>query len=550
VIRTAFPCSRWTVLVASCLLLVGTVRVAAAPSLEGRWIGGFNGATGTVAVEVTFDQVEGALAGALDIPYRGERGIPLEAIAINGPRVRFELPAVGGNMRFDGRFRKDGRIDGTVRQGISGHSAFELMRLARPTETDLDGIFGTYVWDDGHVLLVAPAESGAVYVDYETGRTGTLYAVTADRFVGGPTLGTGYPVAIELTFERSARADRAGRVRIARGRKSVQATRQLFYRQEPVRLANGDVSLSGTLLVPTTPGPHPGLVMIHGSGPTTRDALRPFADHFARNGVAVLITDKRGTGQSTGQWTRATFDDLAGDALAGVAYLRRRPDIDPGAIGLHGVSLGGWVAPLAASRSADVRYVVVESAPAVTPLEHERLRVESQLRADGFDHEEVARAIAFMDAKFEVARTGEGWPRLEAMMRSAERTGWLPYTNPPSSLESLRWHWDHVFGYDPIPVLQQLRVPMLVLYGELDTVVPPRVHRRRMEEALEAAGRNDVTIRTFEKANHGFFEAITGGRREHPQLAGFVEGYFEQRTDWVLSTLASRRSADALESSQ
>ena len=81
---------------------------------------------------------------------------------------------------------------------------------------------------------------------------------------------------------------------------------------------------------------------------------------------------------------------------------------------------------------------------------------------------------------------------------------------------------------------------MLVLYGELDAVVPPRVHRARMEQAVKEAGTANVTIREFARANHGFFEAITGGKQEQPTLGGFVAGYFEARTAWVRA-----RSADA-----
>ena len=210
-------------------------------------------------------------------------------------------------------------------------------------------------------------------------------------------------------------------------------------------------------LLPSSPGPHAAIVMIHGSGAVTRDALRPFADHFARNGVAVLITDKRGTGLSTGRWARATFDDLAEDALAGVRYLRSRPEIQANAIGVHGMSLGGWVAPLAAVKSHDVAFVVVESAPVMTPLEHERLRVETTMRADGHRGETIAQAVAFMDQKFDVARTGEGWDRLESAMRAGDKAGWLPYVNAPASLESLQWNWNHVFSYDPLPVAEAAR---------------------------------------------------------------------------------------------
>ena len=524
------------------LVLAPTVSAAPEPSLEGRWIGGFDNRGGIVAVDATFTGGE-APAGNIDLPQRAEVAIPLHNVTQRGRSMSFEIPGAEANLLFEGRFESPTRVRGSVRQGM-GYSRFELLKLAPVTRGDLAGAFGTYEWAPGKVLLVAAGQDHPVYVDYDSGRTGALYAISRDEFVAGPTMATGFPVALRLRMTRDA-SDTVTHVAIERDGRTVKAVRRQFYVEVPVRYASGEVSIAGSLLLPATSGPHPAIVMIHGSGPVSRDGLRPFADHFARNGVAVLITDKRGTGVSTGRWARATFDELAEDALAGIRYLKTRPEIQASAIGLHGTSLGGWVAPLAAVKSRDVAFVVVESAPVMTPLEHERLRVETQMRADGQPRESIAQAVAFMDQKFDVARTGEGWGRLEAAMQSGERAGWLSYVNPPSNLESLQWHWTHVFSYDPLPVLEQLTVPMLVLYGELDAVVPPRVHKARMEQALRAAGKHNVTIRQFAKANHGFFEAITGGRREQPLLGSFVAGYFEARTEWVRARTQEAMSATA-----
>jgi uncharacterized protein len=310
--------------------------------------------------------------------------------------------------------------------------------------------------------------------------------------------------------------------------------------------------LSGTLVLPNTPGPHPAVVMIHGSGPVTRDALRPWADMYARRGVAVLIHDKRGTGASTGNWSRATFDDLADDALAGLKFLKARPEINPRQIGLHGTSLGGWVAPLASVRSADVAFVIVESAPVLTPKAHERLRVEQQMRADGFKPDVVARALAFMDLKFEVARTGQGWDRLTSGAERAAREGWVSYVNLPSSLESLQWNWQNVLSYDPMPALEKMTCPVLVLYGGLDTIVPATHSSSRMEDTLRKAGNRDTTVRVFERANHAFLEAVTGGKRENGSLRGFVAGYLDSHVDWLRERVdipAPQPSTDASETS-
>ena len=136
------------------------------------------------------------------------------------------------------------------------------------------------------------------------------------------------------------------------------------YTQEEVSFQNGDVSLRGTLSTPATKGLHPALVLIHGSGPARRPGgfWIPF---FARHGIAVLVFDKRGAGESTGDWRKSTYQDLAADALAAVQLLKRQKGIDPKQIGLWGNSEGGWVAPLAASQSTDIAFLIVRSGSAL-----------------------------------------------------------------------------------------------------------------------------------------------------------------------------------------
>ena len=73
-----------------------------------------------------------------------------------------------------------------------------------------------------------------------------------------------------------------------------------------VRFSNDDVMLSGTLVLPQSNGPHPGVVFIHGSGPQTREGVKVFADRFVSYGIAGLVYDKRGVGYSTGEFP----DDL------------------------------------------------------------------------------------------------------------------------------------------------------------------------------------------------------------------------------------------------
>jgi alpha-beta hydrolase superfamily lysophospholipase len=91
--------------------------------------------------------------------------------------------------------------------------------------------------------------------------------------------------------------------------------------------------------MPRPPGRHAGVILLQGSGGESRWGTNRFiADQFARSGIAALVYDKRGSGDSTGDWKASSYDDLANDVLAGIDLLASRPDIDPSRIGLHGHS--------------------------------------------------------------------------------------------------------------------------------------------------------------------------------------------------------------------
>src|SRR5262249_56194043 len=109
---------------------------------------------------------------------------------------------------------------------------------------------------------------------------------------------------------------------------------------------------------------------VRGGGGGGRGGPFLVSDYFAHLGFATLSYDKRGVGQSTGTYTHDVnaqeFEKLAGDALAGVALLRTRPEIDRRRIGFWGISQAGWIIALAAGRSPDVAYSVVGSGPAVS----------------------------------------------------------------------------------------------------------------------------------------------------------------------------------------
>lgn len=310
------------------------------------------------------------------------------------------------------------------------------------------------------------------------------------------------------------------------------------YRSEQVRFANGDVPLRGTLFVPNTKGPHPAVVLLHGSGPQTRESyIRYFADQFARRGFTALIYDKRNTGRTDiplWQQGGGTFADLADDATAAVRYLRARPDVaDPRRIGLWGLSQGAWIAPLAAERIEGIAFLVLVSGGGVSPARQELYDDEVKLRARGFSAAEIARAMSLLELANAYVRSqaDTDWERFQRELAEARDERWFPVLDRvPITLprESPAWN-DPDLDYDPVPLLQRLRVPVLVVLGEKDELTPAGQTARVTRTALRKAGNRDYLVRQIPGANHGLLVTRADG-----------ESWLQQRpaTGWVDEMIA------------
>jgi pimeloyl-ACP methyl ester carboxylesterase len=310
--------------------------------------------------------------------------------------------------------------------------------------------------------------------------------------------------------------------------------RPLPYTQQDVTFRDGGVTLAGTVITPLSPGPHSAIVFTHGGGPDTRDLSRFYADLFARRGVASLIYDKRGVGGSSPEldWGASSFDDLAGDALAGVHFMQRQKGIDPKRVGLYGPSNGAWVVEKAAARSNDVAFLIVVSGGGIPNWESEVFRVGAQSRASGLPQASVNRAVAFMQQKFQVARTGQGWNAFQTHIVTSRHDSWFGYVNPPTSLAALREAWIGQFSYDPYADLESIRVPVLAIFGGMDTETPATEISAITASALKKGGDDRYTVRSFPNANHGIMDFPQSGRPWY--FFKYADGYLDTLTSWVL----------------
>jgi pimeloyl-ACP methyl ester carboxylesterase len=319
------------------------------------------------------------------------------------------------------------------------------------------------------------------------------------------------------------------------------------YKKEEIRFQNGSVSLAGTLVTPLAGGPHPAIVLVHGSGPQGRADwhYRSLGDFFARHGIAALVYDKRGVGGSTGDHEAATFDDLAGDAASAVRFLAARKEIDRRRIGMLGSSQGGWLAPLAASRAGGVAFLILDKGAAVDVREQELERVEYGLRAEKVSEPEIAEALDYTRQVFQVAYTGQGWPELQAATQEARQKPWAKGVQLAETEEDIAgWRLQR---YDPAPVLRRTKIPVLALFGGKDTLVPPDRNADTMRRYLEEAGNRDVTIKVFPEMGHSRFlgQSLRGGRWEWPDGYWIWDRQSPDYMDTLISWLTERLAASS-----
>ena len=305
-----------------------------------------------------------------------------------------------------------------------------------------------------------------------------------------------------------------------------------------VTFSSGTVTLAGTLVLPAGPGPHPAVVLVHGSGDGPREPLRRFADRFAADGLAALVYDKRGSGRSQGSWVRASLDDLAADALAGVRLLRSRPEVDGRRVGAWAISQGGWVLSRAAAVEPEAfAFVVFVTGGAARPRDVERFDAAAKLDGAQVGAEAKQRGLALFDRYLEYLESGKDRAGLERALKDSAtapegRALQLERVLPPADGWSA-WSW--VARYEPLDDIRRLRMPVLVVLGAQDRPALAPEWRTRWIDGL--AGNRDATVIDLLGAGHG---ATVAGTHHHGAGQTYVPGYPELVDAWLRAHLIER----------
>lgn len=406
----------------------------------------------------------------------------------------------------------------------------------------LSAYCGVYHLADDHFLGVQSFlnDSGdelLLFADYRTSVVRPLRQTAAGDFTMGPSFDATSPVELTVSFQRGARGEVETLV-LRSGDGTETSARKASTRDEAIAFSQRDAVLKGTLIIPPGPGPHPAIVLLHGSGPLTRYSFGPYPRFFSSLGIAVLIYDKRGAGASTGRrldastgapetlWPEYFPDDLLADGQAALRFLQARPEIDAARTGFWGSSEGGMLATQVAATSREVAFAI-NSSGFIGPLWRTILyQGAAMMRAVGNSEGEIEEAITFNRFWMEVARTGEGYDdylaRRETIKANA-KTGWFFYSYAAtySSLAQMRWSWSHILAFDSTPALARVSCPVLGMFGEADVLTDAQAASAAMREAL-----SDVATHVIPNASHSLMETRSRG--------GMAPGVFDALRAWLV----------------
>jgi len=397
---------------------------------------------------------------------------------------------------------------------------------------------GAYRDANGRLLTLTPSDDGLRY-RLESGESGRLTRQPDGRWTATRGWSDDGPAAAAA---RIGGCEEATIEFGLAGERPVPATREVFRIRE-TKFESRGVKLSGRLVMPAGVAPVPLAVVLHGSEDYSGRLYYPEQHRLPAQGIAVFVYDKRGTGDSGGEYTQ-DFYLLAADAAAALDEARRLAGARAGRVGFVGGSQAGWIAPLAATQ-APVDFVLVGYGMAEGPLAEDAGEVRQSLIDRGYGADVLAQAKEITDATGRVIASDytEGFDALaaaKAKYRDAPWYGEIQGEFTQDFLKHPNWglrivgpffdqgtSWD----YDPMPTLRQVSAPQLWILAAEDREAPHEETLRRLER-LQREGLAVVTA-VFPATDHGILEfEERDGERVYTRYA---EGYYPMMVEWIRS---------------
>jgi dienelactone hydrolase len=401
---------------------------------------------------------------------------------------------------------------------------------------------GAYQFEDGQLISLRKSTNSTLrYRVFNSGKSGRLYPVSDTKYVSGDGFSTRDPESLSVQILIDTSGNTSGLNWTFLGSETKLAKR--INKIEPITFDNGDITLNGHLSLPEGEGPFPAIVLVHGSGDDKATDYYYNGDFFAAHGIACLTFDKRGTGNSDGIYT---FDyyTLANDVIKAVEYLECRSEIKSDQIGLSGYSQGSWVAPLAASLTDKVKFVIVNYGMIESAIEEAIMETRNTLRNKGVNEEHLKEVEELTLATVNVVASGfkTGWKEVRTLDKKYKKAIWrkkMKGTTVHTFLKYPKWlvkiigpgksPFELDWSYESTPILDNLTIPMAWLLPESDTDAPNVLTKEKLKN-YKLAGK-PFYLEVFPNTDHTML--VYKEVKSERIFTKYSPEYFKSEITWV-----------------
>lgn len=351
--------------------------------------------------------------------------------------------------------------------------------------------------------------------------------------------------------------------------KSEQTIQPLYFAQHPKKPypyqvidmnflgKNTRLTYGATLTIPKGKKKYPLAILISGTGQHDRnytfmgrESFTVLADHLARQGIASLRVDDRGTGKTTGDFKTATTGDFADDVEEQIAYLKSDKNIDVSHIGLIGHSEGGMIASIVSSRNKDVKFMISMSGVAVSGLEMLNLQNTAILKSYGFSDKVVSKQMEMYNIMFKAVYDTKPQDSVKPIL-TEKLKNWLQLQDSATikeihmadgrdkdflyrySNDADRKWYRYTIHYNPENYLPKITIPVLAINGDKDIQVPARENLDSFKKYLKS---KDVTTKIYPGLNHMYQHCTLCTGAEVKDLDEvFAQEVLDDLSQWILS---------------
>jgi alpha/beta superfamily hydrolase len=293
-------------------------------------------------------------------------------------------------------------------------------------------------------------------------------------------------------------------------------------KREEFSFISNNLTLHGTLWYPQNPI-NKGLLFVTSSQGHDRSGSNAEANYFASLGYTVFNYDKRGTGQSEGDWQSATIEELCSDDMNALEFFSNTSSLSLSDMGIKGSSQGGIKIPYILSKMPGLGFGISVSCPSGTLMESD-LNHWKNTHDDKIDKANMEQALEVQKAGYNYLAGNISYKSLLETKNENSNKDWLQYVWIPD--ENIQK--DDKLNFSGLPYFEKITQPILVIQGMSDEIIPKNSYQV-IENAIQTSNSTDYKVIVLENTSHSMMSL----NHEFPYFQLLAHDYLTVITNWL-----------------